>query len=413
MKLSLAVLRSAALLGLLLPSPLFSQGPLPPPGPPAATMKTLDQVEARIPIDATHTAGDDTNEFIIPATGSYYLTGNLNVSKATGIKVAAAGVTIDLNGFAVQRTANSGGTGVRIETTASACVVNNGSIRGFESGVRARPEGDPFSSGAPGGRLHHLTVTNCSGTGVIIGDGWEIADCGLFENGSGIAAGIGGCTIQRCVVQSSTQGAGINLSSGTVIGCVVTRNKGDGIGLSNSGVITDCVAEGNGGNGIRATQRSTISRCTSSFNDANGISGGSPGAVSGCTVFGNDLNGILVSDDAEVLNNTSTQNGRGNAITTGAGIRATGKANQIRGNNTTENDIGLIAEGTGNLIDGNHVRNNTGPGIQVPTVNGRNVIIRNVAGNNVNSYTGIAAGNDLGPVTTVANVTSPVGNIQN
>jgi hypothetical protein len=377
-------------------------------------MKTLDQVEARIPIDVVHTPGDGTSEFIIPANGagSYYLTGNIDVGKANGITVAAAGVTIDLNGFAVRRTANAGGTGIRIETAASDCVLKNGSVRGFEVGVRARPEDNPVSSGAPAGRLHHLKVTNCSGTGVIIGDGWEIADCGLFENGSGIAAGIGACTIQHCVVNASTQGNGMTLSGGTVLGCVVTRNKGAGI-IMFSGTITDCLTESNGGDGIVGDLRSMISHCTSTHNGANGITAGSPGVISGCTVFGNDQDGILVSDDCEVLNNTSTQNGRGNGITTGAGIHATGKANQIRGNNTTENDIGINAGGIGNLIDGNHVRNNTGPGIQVTTANGKNVIIRNVAGNNVNSYTGIASGNQVAPIDTNFTATSPFANFQN
>ena len=375
-------------------------------------MKTLAQVEARVPIDATHTAGDDTNEFIISATGSYYLTGNINVSKATGIKVTAVGVTIDLNGFSVQRTANSGGNGIHIEDNARACVVRNGSLRGFETGVRARPENDPISQGALAGRLREVTVTNCTGAGVIAGSGWEIEHCVLLANGYGIA-GVGASTIKNCTVKGSTAGPGISLGSGTIAGCMATDNKGDGIAMPSSGVITDCLTESNDGYGIRTSSRTTISKCTSTFNGAIGISAGSTSTVSGCSVFGNDLDGIVVGNDAEVLNNTSTQNGRGNGITTGAGIRASGKANQIRGNNTTENDIGLIVEGTGNLIDGNHVRNNTGPGIQVATVNGRNVIIRNVAGNNVNSYTGIAAGNDLGPVTTVANATSPVGNIQN
>ena len=43
-----------------------AQGPLtPPPGPVLPTMKTLDQIEPRTPIDATHTPGDATNQFII------------------------------------------------------------------------------------------------------------------------------------------------------------------------------------------------------------------------------------------------------------------------------------------------------------------------------------------------------------
>lgn len=43
---------------------------LTPPGPPAPTMKPLDQVEARTPISSL--------PFVINAAGSYYLTRNLN-----------------------------------------------------------------------------------------------------------------------------------------------------------------------------------------------------------------------------------------------------------------------------------------------------------------------------------------------
>jgi hypothetical protein len=52
---------------------LLAQGPLdPPPGPPAVTMKTLDQVEPRT--DLATVAGDAAYHHIITAPGSYYLT---------------------------------------------------------------------------------------------------------------------------------------------------------------------------------------------------------------------------------------------------------------------------------------------------------------------------------------------------
>ena len=50
-------------------STAHAQGSLTPPGAPAPSMKSLDQIEARTPIDAAHTPGDANNQFIISAPG--------------------------------------------------------------------------------------------------------------------------------------------------------------------------------------------------------------------------------------------------------------------------------------------------------------------------------------------------------
>ena len=84
---------------ILHPPPLPAQGSLTPPGAPAATMKSLDQVEARTPILSA--------PFTITNSGSYYLTANLTVSINCGITILASGVTLDLNGFTISSTAAS------------------------------------------------------------------------------------------------------------------------------------------------------------------------------------------------------------------------------------------------------------------------------------------------------------------
>jgi hypothetical protein len=71
---------------------VFGQGDLTPPGAPAPTMKTLTQVEPRTPIISL--------PFTASQPGSYYLTANLS-STAGGIRITAADVTIDLNGFTI------------------------------------------------------------------------------------------------------------------------------------------------------------------------------------------------------------------------------------------------------------------------------------------------------------------------
>jgi hypothetical protein len=77
-------------------STVFAQGPLTPPGPPAPTMKTLEQIEPRTEIKAGHTPGDADSQFKITRAGSYYLSSNIggDVGKNC-IEIAAGDVTLE------------------------------------------------------------------------------------------------------------------------------------------------------------------------------------------------------------------------------------------------------------------------------------------------------------------------------
>ena len=350
---------SAALV--LLPVVIFAQGPLNPPAPPAPTMKTLDQVEARIPINATNTPGDDTFEFRIGSRGSYYLTGDILTQKVVGIYVNVGGVTLDLNGFSILRTALPGGRGILI--AGGSVTIRNGFIRGWETGVTSS---DPnFREGT----YEQLVVTDCTQNGIVGGKNWLIDRCMALRNGNvGIAATGGNMRITNSV--ASSNGAGISLpAGGRVTGCIASENKNHGI-FGNSVTIANC------------------------------------------SVQNNEQHGISVGQESIVRDNQVNDNGT-DANTAGAGVHAFSDRNRILGNTVVGNDKGIFITSRANVIDGNSVRAATGPGIEVTVANGKNIIIRNQAGDNGGSYSAIAAGNNLAPVTAPENASNPYTNILN
>lgn len=246
---------------------LVAQGPLTPPGPPAPTMKSLDQVEARIPINGTTTPGDDNYHFVISQPGSYYLTGNLNVTRPNGIDVRAAGVTLDLNGFRIVRTAGSGGNGVDVQDAADRCKVRNGTLAGFTIGLNGR-------SGAEGG--------------AATGDGWEVTSCRAHANGgAGILAGFG-CTVSRCTAYDNG-GVGIFARRGQISHCTAAENGGDGI---QTGVATSVIANtatANAGNGIHVNSNCLVQGNTCDLNGEGGDGAGIYMSAGGNRIEGNNV----------------------------------------------------------------------------------------------------------------------------
>lgn len=185
-------------------STVFAQGGLIPPGAPAPTMKTLDQIYAkldgRIPITNT------TSAVTITQPGSYYLTASLTVSSGNAITLAANGVMLDLNGYAIRSSSAS--------ATGSAILINSG--------------------------LRNLTIKN----GFI--------ESGVTNNGSGVYSGSG---FGNGIFYSGVQPQNIRVSGVSVSGCL---SNGIYLFVLNSSVVESCIVRSVGNTGNIGILASTI-----------------------------------------------------------------------------------------------------------------------------------------------------------
>ncbi len=106
-------------------------------------MKTLSQVDARvatagerIPVNATTCPGDANSFYVIAQSGSYFLSGDVNVAASiNGITISASNVTLDLNGYEVSGPNQAGLIGVVV--SGQYVTVRNGRSTRWQNGFQA------------------------------------------------------------------------------------------------------------------------------------------------------------------------------------------------------------------------------------------------------------------------------------
>ena len=212
----------------------FAQGPLTPSAAPTPTMKTLDQVEPRVPIPGGNAS------FTIKNPGSYYLTGDLTNT----IFIITSDVTLDLMGF---RIVPPIGDGISFAGAPQNVAIRNGSISGAQHGVFG---GD---SGGLENTLEAVRAQDCTTSGFSLGNGW---------------------VVQRCIA---------------------SNNKGDGVRLTGASTVEDSIMNNNLGDGIQTTSSATIRNNHMEHNQQAGIRiSGEDNIISGNTVRGNGDNYFLL-----------------------------------------------------------------------------------------------------------------------
>ncbi len=231
-------------------------GKLEPGGPPQPTMKTLDEVEPRIPISQADIP------LTISTPGSYYLTEDVTAA-GTAITVAVDDVTIDLSGFAL--VGPDSGTNCGIYMSGRSNVeIRNGTVRDFYTGIY---------EGGSLGQDHRVIDVRFVSNGLrgifLTGKSHLVKDCTASDNGHSATSTVYGIWASN----------GSTVTGNTVYfnGYLATGSYVYGIAAGNGSTVTGNTASDNGNSaggtvyGIYVRSGSTVTANTTRNNADYGI----------------------------------------------------------------------------------------------------------------------------------------------
>jgi hypothetical protein len=240
-------------------------GDLTPPGAPAPTMRTLTELEPRIPVGPLTTPGDADSVYRIDQPGSYFLTGDVGgeVGKH-GIEIVSPDVSLDLMGFTLRGVAGSL-DGISIFQDGGALIANirlrDGTVRGFGGGGVS--VGSGIETDGPPSVYERVAAVGNGGLGIEAYRA-SLIDCFATGNGSIGFFLNAGASAERCAAIGNGQ-SGFQLGSGSVVTACLARENGgrgfDSFGASAGRVLRDCVAERNGDSGFFGVNGTVFEGC--------------------------------------------------------------------------------------------------------------------------------------------------------
>lgn len=300
----LTIPMAATLLAVATITPAFPQGGqlIPPVGPPAETMKTLERIAPRIPVvegapgvTIAGPLGIGPGERItISEPGHYFLTENVQISEnSPPITITGSNVTLDLMGHSILPSVGTGNTtsAIRITGNASHVTIQNGHIlpssNQFTRGILA-------DVGTSDILVRNISIRETITAGITLNsENSEVRNCTVVQTGSGS-------------VPANPHG----IKAGRVYQSVALEISNTAI---EAGLVQDCIAESTGGGTAIIADRVIRTQAHSRF-----------AAIEATTLVhrseGITTNSNLIYDAIVCLNGTVSHS-RG-VSNTGTGIRA-------------------------------------------------------------------------------------------